>query len=65
MELENLIAGDDPLASDETGERLTHLVRYIQQQDQMIHAKDTALAERAKDMRNALLGPAAYRPMAA
>jgi len=65
VELDNIIASDDPLASDETGERLTQLVRYIHQQDQMIHITDTALAERAKDMRNALLGPAAYRPMAA
>jgi DNA primase len=64
-ELENIIAGDDPLASEATGQRLTELVRYIQRQDEAIQVNDTALAERAKEMRNALLGPADYRRMAA
>jgi DNA primase len=65
LELESIIAGDDPLASETTGARLTELVRYIQLERERINAKDTELAERAKDMRNALLGPAAYRKMAA
>jgi DNA primase len=65
LELEGIIAGDDPLASETTGARLTELVRYIQLQKERINSKDTELAERAKDMRNALLGPAAYRKMAA
>jgi len=64
-ELENVIAGDDPLASEATGARLNELVRYIQQQRELVNVEDGALAERAKEMRNALLGPAAYRPMAA
>jgi len=64
-ELENIIAGDDPLASEATGARLTELVRYIQQQRDLINVTDTALAERAKDMRNALLGPASYPRIAA
>jgi DNA primase len=64
-ELENIIAGEDPLASEATGQRLTELVRYIQLQDEAIKAADTALAERAKEMRNALLGPADFRRMAA
>jgi hypothetical protein len=65
LELEGIITGDDPLASEATGARLTELVRYIQLERDRINTKDTELAERAKDMRNALLGPAAYRKMAA
>jgi DNA primase len=65
LELEGIIAGDDPLASEATGARLTDLVRYIQLQRVTANAKDTELAERAKDIRNALLGPADYRKMAA
>jgi DNA primase len=64
-ELENVIAGEDPLASDAIGERLTELVRYIQRQRDLINATDAALADRAKEMRNAVLGPAAYNRMAA
>ena len=64
-ELENIIAGDDPLASEETGARLTELVRYIHEQRDRVNFTDAALAERARDMRNAFLGPAAYRKMAA
>ena len=64
-ELENIIVGDDPLASEATGAQLTELVRYIQRQRDLINVTDTALAEQAKDMRNALLGPAAYPRMAA
>jgi DNA primase len=64
-ELEEIIAGDDPLASEETGQRLMELVRYIQAQRDSVNATDAALAERAKDMRNVLLGPAAYRRVAA
>jgi DNA primase len=64
-ELENIIAGDDPLASEATGARLTQLVRYIHQQRDLINVTDLALAERAKDMRNVFLGPASYRRMVA
>ena len=64
-ELENIIAGDDPLASEAIGARLTQLVRYIHQQRDLINVTDLALAERARDMRNVLLGPAAYRRMVA
>lgn len=64
-ELENIIAGDDPLASEATGARLTELVRHIHQQRDLVNVTDIALAERAKDMRNILLGPAPYRRMVA
>ena len=64
-ELEEIIAGDDPLSSDATGTRLTELVRHIQQQRDLVNATDSVLAERARDMRNALLGPAEYHRMAA
>jgi DNA primase len=64
-ELEEIIGGDDPLASEAVGERLTTLVRYIQEQRERVNVKDAELAERAKEMRNAILGPAPYRPMMA
>jgi DNA primase len=64
-EIEEIIASDDPLASEATGERLTTLVRHIQEQQERVNNKDAELAERAKDMRNAILGPAPYRPMIA
>lgn len=64
-EVEDIIAGDDPLASEATGARLTELVRYIQLQRENINVTDAGLAERATTLRNALLGPAAYRRMAA
>jgi DNA primase len=64
-ELENIIAGDDPLASEAIGERLTGLVRDIQLQGERANVQDVVLAERAKDMRNVLLGPAEYRRLAA
>jgi DNA primase len=64
-ELEEIIAGDDPLASEATGEQLTQLVRYIQEQRDLVNFNDAALAERAKEMRNSLLGPAPYPRMAA
>jgi len=63
-ELEEIIVGDDPLASEATGERLTKLVRYIQEQRDLVNFNDAALAERAKEMRNSLLGPASYQRMA-
>ena len=64
-ELENVIAGDDPLASEATGAQLMELVRYIQAERELVNVTDTKLAERAKDLRNSLLGPAEYRRMAA
>ena len=39
-ELENIIVGDDPLASEATGARLTELVRYIQRQRDLINVTD-------------------------
>src|SRR5215208_1120285 len=64
-ELEHLIAADKPLASDSAGERLTTLVRHIQELRDINSNMDTSLAEEATDFRNALLGPADYRRIAA
>jgi DNA primase len=65
QELENIIAGDDPLASEATGQRLTELVRYIHLQRDRINVTDAELAERATVVKNSLLGPGVYRRMAA
>jgi DNA primase len=64
-ELEQLILGDEPLATDAAGERLTELVRHIQELREINGNMDATLAEQATDFRNALLGPADFRRIAA
>lgn len=50
-ELEEFITGDDPLASDASGERLTRLVQEILEQEERATAIDLALAEEAITIR--------------
>src|SRR5215813_2976501 len=65
QELEAIISGDEPLATEESGKRLTSLVLHIQEHREINNNMDAHLAERAMDIRNAHLGPADYRRLAA
>jgi DNA primase len=64
-ELESIISGDDPLASDAAGDRITELVRHIHELRELNNNTDTTLADEAAGIRNAILGAADYRRVAA
>jgi DNA primase len=64
-EVEAIVSGNEPLASEETGRRLVELVKHIQEQKEVNNNKDAELAERAAPIRNAHLGPTDYRRIAA
>jgi DNA primase len=64
-ELDAIVSGNEPLATEEMGKRLVELVKHIQEQKELNNNMDAELAERAAQIRNAHLGPTDYRRIAA